>query len=60
MRQQTAIPNPNYREERVLENSPHEEQVRVNYAAHGWKLEWRFIDRAAPGHVRLAFRKEQL
>ena len=51
--------NPNYREERVPADSLEEEQVKANYIARGWKLEGRVDDVAAPGHVRLMFRKTE-
>ena len=50
----------NYKEERVRADSSEEEQVRENYAARGWKLEDRSVDRDAPSDfVRLGFRKTE-
>lgn len=51
--------NPNFQEERVLADSQEERQVKANYAAQGWNLEGRVDDVAAPGHVRLMFRKTE-
>jgi hypothetical protein len=57
MKEQAAVPNPNYREERVPADTQEEARVTANLLAQGWTLEGRNVERAddALGHVRLTF-----
>jgi hypothetical protein len=50
---------PSYLEERVLTDSPEQEQAIARLTAQGWKLVACIADPEAPGYVLLTFRRTE-